>query len=67
MGPPGPGKAVWGLCRDHSVKMDMMDSLYGAKPCPETGSAGGQHGNSAGMTLNAMIHVVNIINIINVL
>ena len=50
-GPPGPGKAVWGLCRDHSGKLRMVDCLYGANPAPKRGplgSEGGQCANSAG-------------------
>ena len=36
-GPPGPGKAVWGLCRDYSSKLRMVDCLYGANTAPERG------------------------------
>ena len=36
-GPPGPGKAVWGLCRDHSGELRMVDCLYGANTAPERG------------------------------
>ena len=39
-GPPGPGKAVWGLCRNHSGKMHMVDHLYGANPAPKRGPLG---------------------------
>ena len=39
-GPPGPGKAVWGLCRDHSGKLQMADCLYGANPAPKRGPLG---------------------------
>ena len=44
-GPPGPGKAVWGQCRDHSGKLRMVDCLYGANTAPKRGpldSGGGQ-------------------------
>ena len=37
LGPPGPGKAVWGLCRDHSGKLRMVDCLYGANTAPKRG------------------------------
>ena len=39
-GPPGPGKAVWGLCRNDSGKMRTVDCLYGANPSPERGPLG---------------------------
>ena len=39
-GPPGPGKAVWGLCRNHSGEMHTVDCLYGANPPPKRGPLG---------------------------
>ena len=68
-GPPGPGKAVWGLCRNDSGRMRTVECLYGANP-PRNGvrwAQGGQCGDSAGMRGNAMINIMNIINVINII